>query len=117
MNSSPEQIQIVRTVINEFLPVSNKEAVAEKILGIVLKFVEGNANKATTRCEVRTAVAEINEDADDEKLDLCINTAHALAWGYLHWIQGQQNADELDIYPALQLYDCYHHAEPVDWLQ
>ena len=117
MNSSPEQIQIVRIVINEFPPVFDRETTVEKILGIVLKFVEGNANKATTRYEVRAAVAEFNEKTDDERLDLCIDTAHALAWGYLHWIQGQQTPEELDIYPALQLYDCYHHAEPVDWLQ
>ncbi len=117
MNASPGQNQIVGTVINEFLPVADNQPAAEKILGIVLKYVEGNANQATTRCEVRTTLAEINQQVDDERLNLCIDTAHALAWGYLRWIQGQESPDELDIYPALQLYDCYHHAEPVDWVQ
>jgi hypothetical protein len=117
MNSSPEQIQIVGTVLNEFLPVGDNQPATEKILGIVLKYVEGNANQATTRCEVRTTLVEINQQVDDDRLNLCIDTAHALAWSYLHWIQGQESPDELDIYPALQLYDCYHHAEPVDWVQ
>jgi hypothetical protein len=52
MNTSPEQVQIVRTVISEFLPMIQSSACGEKVLGIVLKYVKGNANQATTRCEV-----------------------------------------------------------------
>jgi len=114
---SPEQIQIVRTVVNEFLPVAKNQTCAEKVFKIVLKFVEGDANQATTRCEVRDVFAEIGEQSNDEKLNLCIKTASALARGYFHWMQGQESADMLDIYPALQLYDCYQHPEPVDWVQ
>jgi hypothetical protein len=117
MNVSPEQVQIVSTVINEFLSVSESPLCAEKVFGIVLKYVEGNANQATTRCEVRNALAEITRQVDDERLNLCIETASRLAHGHFRWIQGQENADELDIYPALQLSDCYHHAEAVDWVQ
>jgi hypothetical protein len=116
MNISPEQVQIVRTVINEFLSVAESSLCAEKVLGIVLKYVEGNANQATTRCEVRDALGEISQQVDDERLNLCIKTASGLAYGYFRWMQGQENADELDIYPALQLYDCYHHSEAIDWV-
>ncbi len=117
MNMSPEQVQIVRTVINEFLPVAANLACAEKILGIVLKYVEGNANQATARCEVRNALIEANQQAEDERLNLCIETASNLAHGYFRWMQGQDNADALDIYPALELSNLYHHAEAVDWVQ
>lgn len=116
MNALPVQIQIVGTVVNEFLLVTDNQPTAKKVLAIVLKYVEGNANQATTRCEVRNTLAEINQQVDDDRLNLCIDTAHGLAWGYLHWIQGQQNPDELDFYPALRLFDCYHHAESVDWV-
>src|SRR5450759_4076765 len=117
MKVSLEQIQIVRTVINEFLLVAENPACAGKILGIVLKYVEGNTNKATTRSEVRKSLTEVNQQADDKRLNLCIDTAHALACGYRDWVQGQENADALDIYPALELKQVYQRAEANDWIQ
>jgi hypothetical protein len=116
MNTTPEQIQIVRTVTSEFLPVADNPVCAEKVLGIVLKYVAGNANQATTRCDLRNALTEINQQADDERLNLCIETASRLIHGYFRWMQGQDNADALDIYPALQLSDVYHHTEAVNWI-
>jgi hypothetical protein len=113
MNASPEQIQIVRTVINEFLPAVENLACAEKVLGIVLKYVEGNANQATTRCEFRDTLAEISRQTDEERLNLCIETACWLAHGYSRWMQGQENADELDIFPALELKQLYQRVEAV----
>ncbi len=117
MNLSFGQIQIVKTVVNEFLPIGGSPTSAVKILEIVLKYASGNANQATTRCEVRTALTETGQQVDDVRLNLCVETASRLTHGYFRWMQGQENADELDIYPALQLFDCYHHAEPVDWEQ
>jgi len=117
MKASPEQISIVRTVINEFLPVADNPSSAEKVFRIVLEYVEGNSNKATARCDLRNALAEISQRIDDQRLELCIDTAHSLVCGYAQWHQGQADADSLDIYPALQLYDLYNHAEPVDWVQ
>lgn len=115
MNASREQMQIIKTVVTEFLQTD--PATTEEILPNVAKYVQGNINKATVRCGLRDLLVKSRLGADDERLNLCIDTAHALACGYMHWIQGQENPDELDIYPALQLFDCYHHAERVDWVQ
>ncbi len=109
-----EQIQIVRTVINEFLPVAENLSGAEKILGIVLKYVEGHANQATTRCDVRNTLIEINQQADDERLILCIETAIGLAQGYDHWRQ-HQDEDFLDQFPAQELYRLESRGAPRDW--
>ncbi|HEY5297772.1 MAG TPA: hypothetical protein VIK59_07590 [Verrucomicrobiae bacterium] len=117
MNLSFEQIQIVKTLVTEFLPVDGSPTSAEKILETVLKYAVGNANKAATHCEIRNMLTETNQQIDDDRVNLCVETASRLIHGCFRWMQGQENADELDIYPALQLSDCYHHAEPVDWLQ
>jgi hypothetical protein len=117
MNPSPEQHQIVSTVINEFLDTVGDTTLTERVLESVLKYVEGNINQATARCEVRDALAKMNRHADDERLNLCIETASRLAWGYLHWAQGQENADVLDFYPTLELKQVYQHAEAVDWIK
>jgi hypothetical protein len=108
-----EQIQVVRTVINEFLPVAENLTGAEKILRIVLKYVEGHADQATTRCEVRNALAEINEPADDERLNLCIETAIGLAQGYGHWKQAQ-NQVTLDMWPCQELFRLESREVPRD---
>jgi hypothetical protein len=107
-----EQIQIVRTVINEFLPMAENLSSAEKILGILLKYVEGRADQATTRCEVRNALVEINEPADDERLNLCIETAIGLAQGYRHW---KENQAVLDMWPCQELFRLESRDAPRDW--
>lgn len=117
MNASSEQIQIVRTVTAAFLPVAGNPVCAENVLGIVLKYVEGNVNQATTRCEVRNALTEIGQQAEDERLNLCIETASSLAFSCSSWMQGRENADALDIYPALEFKQVYQRDEPVDWMQ
>jgi tetratricopeptide (TPR) repeat protein len=116
MNSSPEQIQIVRTVVNEFFEITANVPCAEKILQIVQKFAEGKTNTAITRCEVRDELSGIGKEFTDDRLNLCFKTALALSTGYLRWLQDQENTDELDIYPAVQLFDLYHHSERIDWL-
>ena len=117
MKASPEELSIVKTVTDAFLPIASDPGRADQILAVVLRFVEGNANQATTRCEVRNSLTEINQQVDEECLDLCIETAHALAWGYHHWKQRQDDADQLDIYPALEFHQAYQRDEPVDWIQ
>jgi hypothetical protein len=116
VNLSSEQIQIVKTVVNEFLPIVGHSSSADKILNVVLNYAGGNANKAMTRCELRTAIGILNQEPDDEQLNMFIDTANNLASGYLRWVE-QKNIDELDIYPASQLFNLYKHAEAVDWLQ
>jgi predicted RNA-binding Zn-ribbon protein involved in translation (DUF1610 family) len=113
----PEEIPIVRTVIKEFLAVADNPVCAEKVFGIVREYVEGNANQATTRCEVRNALTEINQHPDDERLDLCIEPAHALAWGYLKWKQAQDDVNLLLEYPALEFLQLFKRDELVDWTQ
>ena len=72
MSASPEQVRIVRTVVNEFLEITGNVPCAQKILAVVLKFVEGDANQASTRCAVRDALSEFDREIDDERLNLCL---------------------------------------------
>jgi len=117
VKTSREVKHIVQTVLNAFLPLARDAVCGQAVLSAVLRYIEGDANQATTRCELRSLLRGINLEADDEGLDLCIETAHGLAWGYSHWLQGQQSPDVLDFYPALELAGVHQRDEAVDWIE
>ena len=78
----------------------------------MLAMARGGADKATVRCELRNALAKIDCHPDDDRLDLCIETASALVCGYRHWIQGQT---DIEFYPAWEFSQVFQHDEAIDW--
>lgn len=117
MNLTPENLKIVKIVVQEFFPDVTSETVAESLLKVVLKFVDGQTNLATTRLEIRLALGIEYRREAETRYDLCAKTAHALSWGYTHWKEDQFTQADGNPYSALRFYDCFHHAEPVEWLK
>ncbi len=114
MNTPFEEASIVRTVIKGFFIQPDDTRCIDKLTDAVLNVVKGRTNNATARYDLRRALAEIQHEADDDRLDLCIETAQALASGYNRWLQDQTDMDE---YPAWELHPVFQRKEIVDWSQ
>lgn len=112
MSRVADQTSIVETVIRGFLSRQNRIERLDKLTTAVLSFANGSVNKATARCEFRAALAEKKQGMEDERLELCLDTAHALACGHANWLNSQTN---IDAYPAWELCSVFQRDEIVDW--
>jgi tetratricopeptide (TPR) repeat protein len=112
MSRVDDQTSIVETVIRGFLPSQNRIERLDKLTTAVLSFANGSANKATARCEFRAALAEAKQEMEDERLELCLDTANTLACGHGNWLNSETTSDA---YPAWELLPLYQRDELVDW--
>jgi hypothetical protein len=110
---------------------------ADLVVGCLLKNLEniiepliaehtmGNADQATTRLRIKTAlisngklpyfeIGDVHQELDTEWMDLVIKTNTDLVCGYCSFVQGT-DPEVLDAYPARELVHVKNGTEPYDW--
>jgi hypothetical protein len=117
MNASSEQTHIVRTVIRAFFPTVTTPGWTEKASKACISYAEGSVSKATARVGLREAFGATGQALDEERLNLCIETAQGLHGGCVCWFNEQGNDVALDVFPTWEFHRVYERVEAVDWVK